>query len=76
MGRLFWIAVGAGVAIYVMSKVRTYLDNANPEVIGNRVAESVTAGVRTAQDFVDRVRAATAESEAEIRSSLGLPQQQ
>lgn len=75
MRRLFWIAVGAGAAIYVMSKVRNYLEHASPEAIGNRVAESVTAGVRTAQDFVERVRAATAESEAEIRSSLGLPQE-
>jgi hypothetical protein len=73
--RLFWVAVGAGAAIYVMSKVRSYLASASPEAIGNRVAASVTAGVRNAQGFVDQVRAATAESEREIRASLGLPPQ-
>lgn len=75
MRRLFWAAVGAGAAVYVMYKVRNYIAAASPEAIGNRVAEQVTAGVRTAQNFVERVRAATAESEAEIRSTLGLPQE-
>lgn len=75
MRRLFWVAVGAGAAVYVMYRVRNYIAAASPEAIGNRVAEQVTAGVRTAQTFVERVRAATAESEAEIRSTLGLPQE-
>ena len=75
MGRLFWAALGAGAAVYVMYRARKYLAAASPEAIGNRVAGQVTAGVRTAQDFVERVRAATAESEAEIRATLGLPQE-
>lgn len=74
MGRLFWIAVGAGATVYVMYRARKYFAAAGPEAIGNRVAGQVTTGVTSAQNFVARVRAATAESEAEIRSALGLPQ--
>ena len=42
--RVFWFAVGAGVAIFVYVKVRDYLKQATPQAIGNRVVGSA-AGV-------------------------------
>ncbi len=73
--RLLWFAIGAGVTLYAVVKVREYLDKASPEAVGNRVAASVTAAKDSVLDFAARVRAGMAESEAEIRESLGLPQQ-
>lgn len=73
MSRLLWVAAGAGVTLYVTFKVRGYLSMASPESLGHRVAGSLTSAREQARDFADRVRAAMAESEAEIRESLGLP---
>ena len=42
--RLFWFAIGAGVAVFVIMKIRAYLNR--PEAIGHRVAESAS-GIRS-----------------------------
>jgi hypothetical protein len=69
--RVFWFAVGAGVAIFVYVKVRDYLKQATPQAIGQRVGESATDFRDRAQDFVGRVRAGMAEREAELNAALG-----
>lgn len=74
MRRAFWFAVGAGATVYVLVKARGYAQQASPEALGRRVAGSVTQAREQAHDFAGRVRAAMAESEAEIRETLGLPQ--
>jgi uncharacterized protein HemX len=68
--RVFWFAVGAGVAIFVYVKVRNYLKQATPQAIGNRVAESAASVGERAQDFVGRLRTAMAEREAELRAAF------
>jgi hypothetical protein len=65
--RLLWFAVGAGFALWAWSKLRGYLRRASPEAVGHRVAESAAGLTDAARDFVDRVRAASAEREAELR---------
>jgi hypothetical protein len=73
-GRIFWFAVGAGVTIYVVVKARDYIDKHSPEALVDKVQQTVIDagdGVRT---FVSRVRAASAEREAELRETLGLTQ--
>ena len=40
--RLFWFVIGAGVAVFVIMKIRAYLKKARPEAIGQRVAESAS----------------------------------
>ncbi len=73
MRRGFWFVLGVGCTIYLGGKVRGYLHQATPQAIGNRVAESATGIGGSVRDFTDRVRAAMAERETELRETLGLP---
>jgi Ni,Fe-hydrogenase III large subunit len=72
--RFFWFALGAGVAIFVFVRIREALSKATPEAIGNRVAGTAAGVGASARDFTERVRAAMAEREAELRDELGLPE--
>ena len=74
--RLFWFAIGAGVAALVSVKIRGYIKKTRPEAIGRRVAESASGMSQSAHGFVDRLRAGMAERETELRESLGLPDEQ
>jgi hypothetical protein len=74
--RLFWFAIGAGVAVFVIMKIRAYLKKTRPEAVGHRVAESASGISESARGFVDRVRAGMAERETELRETLGLPDDQ
>jgi len=74
--RLFWFAIGAGIAIFMIMKIRAYLKKARPEAIGHRVAESASGISESARGFVDRVRAGMAEREIELRDTLNLPDDQ
>jgi hypothetical protein len=74
--RLFWFIVGAGVAVFVLTKVRGYVKKTSPEAIGHRVAESASGVSESARGFVDRLRAGMAERETELRETLGLPDEQ
>ena len=71
--RFFWFALGAGVAIFLFVKIRQTLSKATPEAIGHRVADGAAGVGASARDFTERVRAAMAEREAELRDELGLP---
>jgi hypothetical protein len=72
--RFFWFALGAGVAIFLYVKIRDTLRRATPQAVGQRVADQAAGLGASARDFTDRVRAAMAEREAEIRTELGLPE--
>ena len=72
--RLLWFAIGAGVGIYVIKKVRDYMAKSTPEAIGQRLAGQAGSLGDRASSFVDRARAAMAEREAELRDALGQPQ--
>jgi Family of unknown function (DUF6167) len=74
--RLFWFIIGAGVAVFVLTKVRGYIKKTGPDAIGHRVAQSASGMSESARGFVDRLRAGMAERETELRESLGLPDEQ
>jgi Family of unknown function (DUF6167) len=74
--RMLWFVIGAGVAVFVLIKVRQYMKKASPEALGHRVAESASGVNESARGFVDRVRAGMAERETELREALGLPDSQ
>ena len=74
--RLLWFALGAGVAVFLVIKVRQYMKKATPEAIGQRVSDSASGISESARDFVGRVRAGMAERETELRETLGLPDDQ
>jgi hypothetical protein len=67
--RVFWFTVGAGAAVFVVVKVRGVLQQATPQARVTSSAGEIGGSVR---DFTDRVRAAMAEREAELRDTLGL----
>jgi hypothetical protein len=81
IGRLFWMAVGAGSAVYVAVKVRDLAQQATPKAIGQRVGGSVATLGDSFRGFTERARAAMAEREAELNDvfyghgsdRLGLP---
>ena len=75
IGRIFWFALGAGVAVFVVVQIRKALRSARPQAVGQRVADQAAGLGASVRDFTERVRAAMAEREAEIRSELGLPEQ-
>jgi NADH:ubiquinone oxidoreductase subunit D len=70
--RVFWFTVGAGVAVFVVVKVRGVLQQATPQALGQRVTASAGELGGSVRDFSDRVRAAMAERETELRDALGL----
>jgi uncharacterized protein HemX len=74
--RLLWLALGAGVAVFLVIKIRQYMKKATPEAIGQRVSDSASGINESARDFVGRVRAGMAERETELRETLGLPDSQ
>ena len=40
--RLFWFVIGAGVAVFVYTKLRQYVKKASPDAIGQRFADSAS----------------------------------
>ena len=74
--RLFWFAIGAGLAIFISVKIRQYLKKASPDSIGHRVSETANGITDSARGFVDRFRSGMAEREAELREELDLPESQ
>ena len=68
MRRVFWMAVGATVAVIVVRRVNRALDAASPEGIGR----ALTGAADAVRDLVDDVREAMAEREQELRVALGV----
>ena len=69
-GRIFWFVLGAGVAVWVILKIRDSLRKASPDAVAQRVAASASGVGASARDFTDRVRVAMAEREAELRTAF------
>ena len=68
VSRVFWMAVGATVAVVVVRRVNRALEAASPEGI----SRSLTAAVDAVRDLADDVRAAMSEREQELRVALGV----
>ena len=74
--RLFWFVIGAGVAVFIYTRIRQYMKKASPDAIGQRVADTAGGISDSARGFVDRIRAGMAERETELRETLNLPDSQ
>ena len=70
--RLLWFAFGAGIAIFVYTKIRQSMRKASPEALGQRVGDTAN-GI---SEFIDRFRTGMAERETELRETLGMPENQ
>ena len=65
---VFWMALGATVAVVVVRRVNRALDAASPEGI----SRSLTAAIDAVRDLADDVRTAMTEREQELRVALGV----
>jgi hypothetical protein len=66
--RLFWLAVGAGVAVVAARRANKLARAVTPAGVADRLAGLA----EQARDFADEVRAGMTERELELRDALGL----
>jgi len=74
--RLLWFAIGAGIAIFVYTKIRQSMRKVSPEALGQRVGGTANGISESARGFIDRFRTGMAERETELRETLGMPENQ
>lgn len=67
MKRLFWMSVGAGLAIYGMKRAERMARRWTPEGVAARVNHSVAGAGDTLRVIAADVRTGMAEHEAELR---------
>lgn len=67
MKRLFWMSVGAGLAIYGMKRAERLARRWTPEGVAARVNHSVAGAGDTLRGIAADVRTGMAEHEAELR---------
>ena len=74
MKRLFWVSVGVGVTVYVMTKGRKVVKQYAPEAVVERATEQASSVVSVASDAAGGLwsdfKSAFAEREEELRSAL------
>ncbi|HMR49634.1 MAG TPA: DUF6167 family protein [Arachnia sp.] len=73
MRRLFWILVGAGLAVFVVLRGRQLLQRYTPKGIQEQVAQKSQEAAATWSDFLDTLRSSMTEREAELREELNIP---
>ncbi|MEZ5085451.1 MAG: DUF6167 family protein [Tessaracoccus sp.] len=73
MRRLFWILVGAGIAVFVVLRGKQLLQRYTPQGIQEQVTQKSQEAATTWKDFVGTMRNAMAEREAELRAELNIP---
>lgn len=67
MKRLFWMSVGAGLAVYGMKRAERLARRWTPEGVAARVNHSVAGAGDTLRGIAADVRTGMAEHEAELR---------
>ncbi|GGK25396.1 hypothetical protein GCM10010124_17420 [Pilimelia terevasa] len=70
MKRMLWLGIGLAVGALVVRKVTRRAQAFTPQGIAGAVAGSAENAVGAVRSFVDDVRAAMAEREAEIHSAF------
>ncbi|MDO5092607.1 MAG: hypothetical protein Q4D79_04165 [Propionibacteriaceae bacterium] len=73
MSRLFWILVGAALAVVIALRGRTWLHQFTPKGVAERVEESGQRAAAGLGEFFATFRTAMREKEAELREELALP---
>ncbi len=72
MRRLFWILVGAGIAVAVVFKGRELYRRITPRGIAEQVEQQGHRAASGFGDFVATFRVAMADREAELRRELNI----
>ena len=72
MRRMFWFAVGVGVAVVVVMKGREWYEKLTPRGVAARVEKARAGLVDRVSGFVATVGDAMSEREAELRDAVGM----
>ncbi|GAA1085151.1 MULTISPECIES: DUF6167 family protein [Kitasatospora] len=70
--RIFWMAVGAGAAVWAMGKANEAVHRLTPDSISGTAARGALRLGDAAKRFAQDVQAGMAEREQELRADLGL----
>jgi hypothetical protein len=70
--RLFWFAVGIGLAAIIIFKGREYYERFTPKGVADQIARSQEGAASWLADFFAKVSDSMAEREVELREATGL----
>lgn len=73
MSRIFWILIGAGLAIAVILRGKQWLHRFTPQGVAEKVEETGHKAAIGLGDFYATFTTAMREKEAELREELALP---
>lgn len=73
MRRLFWILIGAGMAVFIVLRGRELLERLTPRGVSRQVETKGHEAAASFGDFMGTFRAAMAQREAELRHELNIP---
>ena len=73
MKQIFWLLVGAGLAVFVVLRGRELLERLTPRGVAQQVEKKGHEAASNFGDFMATFRTAMAQREAELRSELDLP---
>ncbi|MBA3021305.1 DUF6167 family protein [Propionicimonas sp.] len=70
--RLFWFAVGIGLAALIIFKGKEYYERFTPKGVADQIARTQEGATTWLGEFFKNVAQATAEREEELREATGL----
>lgn len=73
MRRLFWLLVGAGIAVFIVLRGRAMLERLTPQGVSRQVEKKGQEAAAGLGDFMGTLRVSMAQREAELREELNLP---
>jgi len=73
VSRLFWILVGAGLAVFLVLRGKQLMQRYTPKGIQEQVEQKGKEAAATWSDFLDTLRSSMTEREAELRDELNIP---
>lgn len=73
MRRIFWLLVGAGIAVFVVLRGREFLERLTPRGVAQQVEKKGHETAASFGDFMGTFRTAMAQREAELRHELNIP---
>ena len=73
MRGLFWMLVGAGLAIFLVLRGRELMHRLTPRGVQEQVSKQGHQAAASFGDFMGTFRAAMNEREAELRRELNIP---
>ncbi|MFB7908507.1 DUF6167 family protein [Kitasatospora sp. NPDC056076] len=72
MARIFWMAVGAGAAVWAMNKANGAVQRLTPDSLSGTAARGALHLGDRARQFAQDVRSGMAEREEQLKDDLGL----